>query len=172
MGLVLRFVGSLLIGFGVLVALFPFISTARVSSVILSELPDTVSGSSADDEDQYGSAIFDEDFVLATRTYETATTEEVEQALVAAGYQRVGSGDDVVWSKDCCGEWDAARVTVTENNGGRTVATMSVYDTDIQISWPFISAVGLIPGFAGLILVARNPRRSGSRPVDPSVLVD
>lgn len=161
MGRVLRVVGLLLIGLGVCIALFPFISTARISSVILDELPDTVSGSSADDVNQYGAPIFDDNFVLATRTYETATVEEVEQALASAGYQRTNLGENLVWSRECCGEWDGATVKVTQGSTGRAVATVSVVDTDVQSLWLVFPIIGLFPFLGGLILRLRNRRRSG-----------
>lgn len=167
MSRVLRVIGSLLVGLGFLVALSPFISTARIADVILDELPETVSGSSTDEQDRFGTAIFDEDFTLATRTFDTATVEEVEQALAAAGYQRISSGEDLVWSRECCGSWDAARVRVIEDDAQRAVAVMTVFDSDIQISWPFLSVLGLVPGLAGLILLARNPRHSSDRDADP-----
>ena len=160
---VLRAFGWLLLGLGLFIALFPFISVWRVSGQVLYELPEISELESTDDRNRLG-AMFDGDFVLATRTYRDAALDVVLGAYVSDGW--VGSRSR--FSKQCCSEYDEVWVEVQESDSGSVVVVLTAADADVQGIWPFFALFGIGLAFAGRS-VAGSARRSES--LSESVLV-
>ncbi len=159
-----RTLGWAQVGLGVLIALYPFLSVWRVSGQVLDELPLIEETVTVDQTNRFGTAVFDGDFLLATRVYEERSVEDVERALAGKGFERTGFGEDLWWVKECCGEYDAVMVRVTAEEPGGTLANVTVFDSDIQASWFFFLFFGSIPLLPGLLLL--SSQRSTSRPDD------
>ncbi len=135
-------VGLAIASTGLLVALFPMISIWRVSSEVLDELPEIPASSIEDDHRRF--AIADPEFVLATRSYQGTSSDDVERALLANGFAPT-SGRDGRWLyKDCCGEYDAVWVRVNKSGAESSVAVLTAADSDLQTSWPFFAFTGLL----------------------------
>ena len=69
---------------GLLIALFPIVSVARLPGQVLHELPIIADAEATDTQKRLG-ALFDDDFVLATRTYTGTDAEPIRSTLIAAG---------------------------------------------------------------------------------------
>lgn len=126
---------------------WPFVSVWRISGQVLDELP-PIEGTSIDDR-RGVSALWDGDFTLATRTYLDADPDQVRRGF--AGFQSTSVGTIPYLAKECCGEWDAVFVSLAEGPGpGSTVATVTVFDSDIQATYPFLVMFGLFLAVIGL----------------------
>ena len=133
----------LLLGLGVLIALFPFISVWRLSGQVLEELPQVLESETTDQRHRFG-AMFDDDFVLATRTYRDTTADVVPNALRSDGFEPAFLGDRRWSAKACCGDYDAVFVDVQERDPGSVIAVLTVADSDFQVSWPIFALLGVV----------------------------
>ena len=131
------------LAFGLFLAFEPFVSVARLSNQAIDELPD-VAGVQVEDEAIGFTALFDVDnFLLATRTYEEAPIEQVETALLAAGFQ-VAHGPTPSQNGfyiACCGEYDSLIVHL-EQVDNATISTVTASDSDVVIAWPILLFAG------------------------------
>lgn len=152
--------GLLMAGVGLIALLYPPTSVWQVSGAALEELPAPV-GDVTDNRNRF--ALGDPDFVIATRVYHDRAPQEVEDALLAGGFQPMGA-DELF--KDCCGDWDAMVASVSPDGVEGTVVRLTPADTDIQTSWPFfaIVAAALMTGGVGLISFARRLSESTGDP--------
>lgn len=160
--------GLVLLGLGLLIALFPFISVWRVSGQVLDELPE-ISGSESTDQRHRFRAMFDDDFVLATRTYRDTTVDSVLDALARDGFKTQGIAGRRWLTRPCCGEYDAVGVDVQETDRVSVVAILTVADSDFQVSWPFFAFFGIALASAGSVMtfgrsVGRRHTRGESVP--------
>ncbi len=147
---------------GATIALFPFLSVWRVSGQVLDELPEIAEfpvtempdTEIKDDRNRLG-AIFDDDFVLASRTYRTATPDTIRDALISSGFEVHGIGQGQWLVKPCCGEYDGVLVQIEPGGDQSAVALLSAVDSDIQSSWPIFIVLGLLLLIPGWLLVSR-----------------
>lgn len=156
--------GVLLIG--LLVALSPFISVWRVGGQMLNELP-VLDGTDHRDERVGLSAMFDDDFILARRTFSNADERTVAGTLAAAGFEPMGT---VGFSKRCCGDYDAVVADVQGTDDGRTVVELTASDSDWQLAWPLFSGFGAFVALigVGILLTGRSaPREPATAPLVP-----
>lgn len=155
--------GLLLVGLGLFVALLPVVSVWRVSGQVLRELPE-ISGSEVVDE-RHRFALSNDDFLLATRSYGDATVEVVRGSLVADGFEPLSIDGEQWLSKPCCGEYDAVWVHLEASPGQDTltVATLTVADSDIQLSWPIITMLGTLVLLAGAAVTVGASKRKQER---------
>ena len=142
---------------GVLIALGPFISVSRVGAQMLGELPDLEGVDHSDQRVGWG-AMFDDEFVLARRTFNGVDDRTVAQAMVANGFEPMGI---VGFSKECCGDYDAVRADVQSPSADRTVVELTAADSDWRLVWPLFSGVGSLVALAGLgvLLTSRSSAR-------------
>jgi hypothetical protein len=133
--------GVIIASAGLLLTLFPVISVWQLSGQVLGELPPISALDASDDHRRL--AISDREFILAVRTYEDAEAATITSALLADGFQPIGVGTQRWLSKDCCGSYDAVWVRVEDTGSGSAIATVTVADSDVQLSWPFFAIVGL-----------------------------
>lgn len=145
---------------GIVVALVPGFSVWRAGGEMLNELP-SMHGVETIDQRVGWTAFFDDDFVLARRTYLDSDKRSVADALQGDGFAGVGR-----LSKDCCGGFDAAWADIQENNDGSTVVALTGADDDWQASWPAWLFVGIVTSAAGLLLLLR------ARPVEAPAMMD
>lgn len=78
-----------------------------------------------------------------------SSVDEVESALAGKGFERSNIGQQLWWTKDCCGEYDAVMVDLSAGDAGNTVASVTVFDSDVQATWfvfLFFGAILLLPG--------------------------
>lgn len=153
-----RIVGALglvLLGLGLLIALFPFISVWRVSGQVLDELPE-ISGSESTDQRHRFGAMFDGDFVLATRTYRQTTVDVVRDALARDGFEPGSMAGRRGLTRPCCGDYDAVWVDVQDRDPGSVVAVLTVADGDVQVSCPIFALFGIALAFAGSVMAFVN----------------
>ena len=148
----------LLLGLGVLIALFPFISVWRVSGQVLEELPQVLESETTDQRNRFG-AMFDDDFVLATRTYRDTTADVVLDALRSDGFESAFLRDRRWSAKACCGDYDAVFVDVQERDSGSAVAVLTVADSDVQVAWPIFASLGIPMAIAGSVLASVGFRK-------------
>ena len=144
-------------GFGLFVLIAPYVSVSRLSNQSLAELPE-ISGAEVDARGAL--AIFDsDDFVLATRIYESTSEEDVSAALLDAGfgiaYGTTPSQNG--FGLDCCGDYDQLIVHL-ETVGADTVATTTARDTDVTIAWGLFLFLGLFSLIVGLCLITAGRR--------------
>ena len=147
-------------GVGLLLTLFPFVSVVWVTGEALDRLPEIEA--SEIETDRNWTAMFSDGFVLATRSYSGVSGEAFADALVLDGFELATASGEQLWSKDCCGEYDAVRVRVEASGDGQTVAAVSVYDEDVQATWPFVSGLGVLVSFLGLAVAKPHFRRAGN----------
>lgn len=165
-----RPLGVLLCMLGATIALVPIVSVLRVSGQVLDELPEIPAAEIRDDRNRLG-ALFDDDFVLASRTYQPATPRAVRDALVSGGFEVHGFGERQWLVKPCCGEYDGVWVQIEPAADRSVVALLSVADSDIQSSWPIFIVLGLLLLAPGSLLVSRaaagGPTESAPQPTRP-----
>ncbi len=140
-------VGATITSVGVLIALFPVFSVWRLSDQVLDQLP-PIAAESADEEFRF--SLRDPDFVLATRTYEAMTEADIEAELRAGGFDTTRIGGEQVFSKECCGEYDAVWVRIAATEPNSTTATLTVADSDVQAVWQIFLFLGIPIGLLGL----------------------
>lgn len=152
-----RVIGVLLLAVGVVIMLYPLVSVRRISHRSLNELP-RIEDVAVNDVSKDVFALLDEDFTLATRTYQGTDLETVEAALFAAGFDVLHgtTPSQNGFSLECCGEYDAIWVHLFEVDSG-VVASTTAADSDIQLAWPISLFIGLFAAAAGALLV-RYPR--------------
>ncbi len=150
-----RVSGLLLATAGVVLALWPVLSVWRVSGQVLDELP-PIDGVETTDDRSPLSALTDPEFRLATRTYRGAEPETVESALLAAGFTRSGPAGQL--SRDCCGEYDAVWVDVTDGSDALVIAELTTADADVQVAGPIFALLGLCVIAIGIGLAMMGPR--------------
>lgn len=153
-----RLLGVLVFAVGLWLTIYPFLSVWSVTGEALDQLPEI--DAVAIETDRNWTAMFSDDFVLATRSYDGPTGREVNDALGAAAFEPTSVSGERWWAAECCGTYDAAwvRVEGSGDGDGRPVAIVSVYDADIQATWPFISGLGLLVSLIG-VSVATSHRR-------------
>ena len=140
---------------GLLVMATPFISVGRAGTQVLAELPE-VDGAGFIDERVGWSAMFDDDFVVARRTYSGVTEQVVVDALRKDGFDTAGIDG---LSRTCCGDYDAVWVSISAPESGTVVAELRPADADWQSAWPFVTLIGLTLSTAGIVLTACSRRR-------------
>ena len=148
-------IGWVLIGIGLLVGLVPFLSVWRTSGLALGQLPD-ITATEISDQQRWAGAVFDDDYVLATRTYSGVTVESVQAALIEGGFEPMAAGR---FTKPCCGESDAVWVTVNGVRDESVVAIVTVADSDWRAAWKVFAVVSLLMVVAGLGNVLRGDKR-------------
>jgi hypothetical protein len=89
-------VGATVLLVGLLVALSPFISVWRAGGQMLGEIPD-LEGIDHRDERTGPSAMFDDDFILARRTFIDVDDQAVAEALVAVELTAADSDWQLAW---------------------------------------------------------------------------
>lgn len=149
----MRVVSSMvLIVVGTASAAYPFVSVSRLQQQVLDEVP-LPDGAAVNIEGTPDDAIRDSEFVLAFRGV-GASVEEVEQALLASGFQSGGPELEgrSTFTAPCCGSYDAVMVSVFEGRDGITGLRYSVTDSDITSTWIFINGFGGLLVLGGLIL--------------------
>jgi len=149
-----RVLGLTLAAAGLCLMVFPFVSVWRVTGQALDQLPPT---SAVDIEtDRNLTAMFSDDFTLATRSFDGISSLDFSEQLASAGYESFRTLDGALWTKTCCGEYDEVQVRVNELDDGRTEAIVSVFDNDIQASWPLLSGIGLLLVLIGITAATRT----------------
>ncbi len=141
---------------GLLVMAGPFISVSRAGTQMLAELPE-IDGADFIDERVGWSAVFNDDLVVARRTYSGVTEQVVADALRSDGYETLGVDG---FSRTCCGEYDAVWITISASESGTVVAELQAADADWQSSWPVFAMIGLILSTGGIALLAFVRARS------------
>ena len=151
-----RIVGVVVVAAGLWLATFPFTSVWAVTGTAIDQVPEVAAERIATDRNWL--AMFSGGFTLATRSYQGATADEVEQAFRADGFDALVTQEgERWWIRECCGEYDAVWVRVDSTVDGGSRAVISVYDEDIQATWPFISGLGVLLSLIGLgLVVART----------------
>jgi hypothetical protein len=139
-------VGATVLLVGLLVALSPFISVWRAGGQMLGEIPD-LEGIDHRDERTGPSAMFDDDFILARRTFIDVDDQAVAEALVADGFEPLGMVD---YSKECCGAYDAVWADVLVSDAEGTVVELTAADSDWQLAWPLYSGAGSLVALIGI----------------------
>ncbi|MCP4226706.1 MAG: hypothetical protein GY773_25480 [Actinomycetia bacterium] len=165
---VLGILSLMVAGAGLLIALFPLISVWRVSGSVLAELPDVQGPSINTDRNRL--ALFDDDFVLATRTYEGLSGSDLKQVLLREGFRILNARGEVWLSKPCCGDYDAVWVRIDEVGPDTGLAVVTVADSDEQVAWPLISWLGLsviAVGLAGALAALTGAGGGRQRQPDP-----
>ncbi len=161
--------GAALLGFGLFVASFPFVSVHRLSNEAIAMLPGRV-GAVVEDDVKGATAIFDkETFVLATRTYEDTPVEQIEAALLARGFS-VAYGPTPSqngFGIECCGEYDQLVVQL-EQVGDATFSTVTARDSDITISWPILAFLGTAAAVVGIGLITSARKVRSMRSSNPA----
>lgn len=150
-------IGAAVVLVGLLIALSPFISVWRVGGQMLGELPE-IDGIDHRDERIGWSAMFDDNFVLARRTFSDVDDQTAAQALVASGFEAMGV---IGFSKECCGGYDAVWADVQPSSADRTVVELTAADSDWQLVWPLFSGFGPLMASVGIgiLLTGRSPTR-------------
>ncbi|MEL7209996.1 MAG: hypothetical protein AAGK32_17485 [Actinomycetota bacterium] len=157
-------IGVVIAGLGLFIALFPVVSVWRVSGQVLAQLPEL---SAEVDDDRHRLAIWDSDFVLATRTYHDITADDLEAAFFQNGFGSASAGGERWLSKECCGEYDAVWVQIEDRAEGGAVATVTAADSDVTLSWSFFAIVGLVLILSGAVAARAGVRRPADRPDRP-----
>lgn len=149
-GLIRRVLAIALIVAGLALAASPFVGTWRLGGEVLDQLPESPSAA----DTRPALALFDDEFVLASRTYVDTTPAEVDASLRAAGFdeQYRRGGESWLW-RTCCGEYDAALARVDEGADGQVEVALTVFDDDVQFAWWMLSLAGLVLVAIGLFLV-------------------
>lgn len=157
---------TLLIAVGLGLALWPFVSVARLQQRVLDEVP-LPPDTTVVLEGTPRWAIFDDDFVLAYRGV-SSSIAEVEATLAANGFAADGPEleGQPTWTRSCCGSYDAVQVRVFEGRDGVTGLRYSVVDDDVTGSWWIVAAIGLAIAGMGTTL-AVTVRRSGDSTSGP-----
>lgn len=150
---------------GVVVAAGPFISVARVGTEMLAELPE-VDGAVIDDSRVGWSAMFNDDFVVARRTYLGTSPQAVGDAYRSGGLENDGVDK---FSTACCGDYDAVQIVISRSESGAVTAELAPADSDWQASWPLFAIVGLVLVAAGgaIAVTALSTPRPHSAPALP-----
>ncbi len=130
---------------GVIATLFPLLSTWNGGGQALATLPalDTRGY-----DVRHSLPIFDPDFVVAERIYYDISAVGIERALRNRGFEQI----DGAWSKECCGGYGAVWVTVEPHGDDGSRAILTLADSDIQSTWPYISLPGLVVATFGFVL--------------------
>lgn len=137
---------------GAIIALFPVASLWRASGQALDILP-PVAAAQVDDDRHGFTAIWDPEFIVATRIYRGVSAEKVQATLTGAGFETANIAGDPWLVEECCGEHDAVWVGVESDGEGNAVARITMADGDIQLSWVFFAVLGS-PLFLGGVAVA------------------
>lgn len=145
---------------GIIIALVPGFSVWRAGGQMLSELP-TLQGVETIDERVGWTALLDDDFVLARRTYLGSDERTVTDALGTAGFSHVG-----VLSKECCGAYDAAWATIGEAADGSAVVVLTAADDDWRTIFPLWALAGTAAASFGLVLLLRGRSPSARATTD------
>lgn len=69
--------------------------------------------------------------------------EQVRIALVDAGYQTHRDTDGQWQTRECCGEWDAVWARAEDHDDGEAQVSLTMADSDIQVSFGFFLILGL-----------------------------
>ena len=137
---------------GLLIALFPIVSVARLPGQVLHELPIIADAEATDTQKRLG-ALFDDDFVLATRTYTGTDAEPIRSTLIAAGYESRAINGELWFARECCGQYDEVWVRVGEPDlNGQVVATLTVADDDVRAAAALYAVLGLALFLPGLMI--------------------
>ena len=141
---------------GLSLALWPFLSVASLTGQVLAESP-AVPGVEVSEDRHWSSALWNEHFELATRTYPASVS--VDEATVALGEEFEADGysssdalfgNGALW-KNCCGSYDAVLVKTIVNDG-QVEQHFTVHDGDVQIVWGFFAATGAVLLLTGISL--------------------
>lgn len=154
-GCVRRVVATVVIAVGLWLAVLPFVSVWSSTSEALDVLPSI--GADEPVDDRKWDAMFSPGFVVATRVYQGTELSSYRDALVADGFESALLAGEPWWMKECCGDYDYVQVGIDEPKSGGTLVTVSLYDSDVQATWFFISGLGLL-----LVVVALGVRSGGS----------
>ena len=92
------------------------------------------------------SALFDDEFVLARRTFDGVDDRTVSEALAANGFESLGI---VRYSKECCSGYDAVWADVQTPGRDRVVVDLTAADSDWQLAWPLFSGLGSLVALVG-----------------------
>ena len=149
--------GSVMVTAGMLVALYPVISVWNLSGEVLEHLPAADALTYQDDRNRL--AISDPAFILATRSYEGVSVDQLEAALIDDGFERTAMGGERWFIKTCCGSFDAVQVRIDGVGDGSTLATVTLVDGDVQLAWPVIAFFGLVVVIGGVAAVIAGRRR-------------
>lgn len=161
MGRIRPAVGTVVLLVGLLIALSPFISVWRVGGQMLSELPD-LEGVDHRDERVGWSAMFDDEFVLARRAFDTIDDRNVAAALVANGFEPLGASG---FTKGCCGDYDAVWADVQSRGADGVLVELTAADSDWQLAWPLFSGIGSLAVLVGAAILVTG----GASRHDPTV---
>jgi hypothetical protein len=146
-------VGIVVMLLGVVIAAGPFISVSRVGAEMLAELP-KVDGAVVDDQRVGWSAMFNDDFVAARRTYSGTSPQAAEDAYRSGGLEHNGVGR---FSRACCGDYDGVRVVISQSESGAVTAELAPADSDWQAAWPLFTIPGLLAMAVGVAITVRTP---------------
>lgn len=156
-------VGGTQVVVGLLIALFPLFSVSRLPGQVLHELPIIPDAEAIDTHARVG-ALFDDDFVLATRTYTGVDAEPIRSTLVAAGFESRAIDGELWFARECCGEYDEVWVRVGEPDlNGHVEATLTVADDDVRTAAGLFALIGLalfVPGLLIALSGLLRPRAS------------
>lgn len=159
-------VGLVLVGLGLIVALYPFVSIWRAGDQALAQLPEITDREYSDQHHRLG-ALSDIEMVLVRRTYADTTVDQAVTWLQEAGYGSNRSSFRQWYSKECCGAWDAVVVRPVQK-GQDVELAITMFDQGIQSSWPLTVPVGLGLVGLGVVLTVGSFRRTRSGPTpDP-----
>lgn len=151
--------GALLVAIGLMVVVLPLVSVWRATDAAFAELPSSIAGPSTDDRNRL--ALFDQHFVLGTRSYEATSVADVEAALRDDGFETFVLRDETWFAKPCCGSYDAAWVRVEETDRTASAeASISVADSDVVATWPLAGVVGLLLAALGIAVRRLAPSMS------------
>lgn len=178
MGRAIRvFLGLVLAVAGAFVAFYPFVSVWQVADEALGELPEIAGIESSGTSHGLG-ALYDRDFVLATRSYDRTTPAAVHQALTDSGFEVANIDGSQRYVKDCCGDYDAVWVEVTETEvtdaaqAGMVLASATAADADVQLTVVILVLFGLVllllGGRIAVAGFAPPNATSASRDLEPS----
>ena len=139
-------------------AYFPF-SVSRLATESLDALPLLVA--QPEDTNNGAFAMFDGDFILATRTYDGVDRELVETAMLASGFDVLHgpTPSQNGFSKPCCGEYDALFVHLSTVDG-TVVATTTAADSDVVIAGPMFLVLGGFVAAFGILMARRRPNHN------------
>ncbi len=163
-------VGVVALVVGMAAALGPFISVWRVGGVMLAELP-VLGGVEHHDQRVGWRAMFDDEFVLARRTYAGTTVDAVTDALAANGFENRSA---IGFTRACCGDYDAVvaavEPTVEVHGPDAVTVELAAVDADWRVSWPLFSGPGSLIALVGVGLLVTG--RASQRPTSTSATPD
>ena len=150
------FLGLSLALAGAFVALYPFVSVWRVAGQALDELPEISEVESSGRSHGLG-ALYDSEFVLATRSYSEVTPQSVREALASNGFEATVVNGSERYAKECCGDYDALWVEISSTDqAGEVLASATAADADIQTTIGLLVLFGLLLFVSGVAIAIAN----------------